>query len=143
MCYGYEVPSLTRSSYRIASVFQVVLVTMTVRTGCLILANGSPHPIAFKERERAVTQPDSYLLGRAEAEEERLKRQIANLAPDSDAQFDRIGIKPGQRVVDLGCGPGVSCICLASASAPRAQFLALNGALILWSWRAASSPAKR
>lgn len=53
-----------------------------------------------------MTQPDNYLLGRAEAEEERLKRQIANLAPDSDAQFDKIGIKPGQRVVDLGCGPG-------------------------------------
>lgn len=53
-----------------------------------------------------MTQPDDYLLGRAEAEEVRLKRQIANLAPDSDAQFDKIGIKPGERVVDLGCGPG-------------------------------------
>ena len=53
-----------------------------------------------------MTPPDHYLLGRAEAEEARLKRQIADLAPDSDAQFDKIGIKPGERVVDLGCGPG-------------------------------------
>ena len=53
-----------------------------------------------------MTQPDNYLLGRAEAEEARLKRQIANLAPDSDAQFDKIGIRPGEHVVDLGCGPG-------------------------------------
>ena len=53
-----------------------------------------------------MTHPDKYLLGRGEAEEARLKRQIANLAPDSDAQFDKIGIKPGERVVDLGCGPG-------------------------------------
>jgi tRNA A58 N-methylase Trm61 len=53
-----------------------------------------------------VTQPDNYLLGRAEAEEARLKRQIANLAPDSDAQFDKIGIRPGEHVVDLGCGRG-------------------------------------
>lgn len=53
-----------------------------------------------------MTSPDIYLLGRAEAEEMRLKRQIANLAPDSDAQFDAIGIKPGERVLDLGCGPG-------------------------------------
>ena len=90
-----------------------------------------------------MTQPDNYLLGRAEAEEARLKRQIADLAPDSDAQFDKIGIRPGEHVVDLGCGPGVSCTCLASASALRAQFLALNGALILSSWRAASSPATR
>jgi len=50
--------------------------------------------------------PDVYLLGRAEAEATRLKRQIANLAPDSDAQFDRIGIRPGERVLDIGCGPG-------------------------------------
>lgn len=49
---------------------------------------------------------DKYLLGRGPAEEARLKRQIANLAPDSDAQFERIGIKPGERVIDLGCGPG-------------------------------------
>lgn len=53
-----------------------------------------------------MTTPDVYLLGRAEAEATRLKRQIANLAPDSDAQFDAIGIKPGERVIDLGCGPG-------------------------------------
>jgi SAM-dependent methyltransferase len=53
-----------------------------------------------------VTEPDKYLLGRGKAEEIRLKRQIANLAPDSDAQFDRIGIRPGERIVDIGCGPG-------------------------------------
>ena len=53
-----------------------------------------------------MTQPDHYLLGRAEGEEARLKRQIADLAPDSDAQFEKIGIKPGERVIDLGCGPG-------------------------------------
>jgi hypothetical protein len=39
-----------------------------------------------------VTQPDKYLLGRGEAEKARLKRQIADLAPDSDAQFEKIGI---------------------------------------------------
>jgi hypothetical protein len=90
-----------------------------------------------------VTQPDNYLLGRAEAEEARLKRQIANLAPDSDARFDKRGIRPGEHVVDLGCGRGVSCTCSPGASAIRAQFLALNGASILSRWRAASSPATR
>lgn len=53
-----------------------------------------------------MSQPDHYLLGRAEGEETRLKRQIANLAPDSDAQFEKIGIRPGEHVLDLGCGPG-------------------------------------
>ena len=62
-------------------------------------------PLLVKEK-RAVTEPDNYLLGRSEAEEGRLKLQIANLAPDSDAQLEKIGIKPGERIVDLGCGPG-------------------------------------
>ena len=53
-----------------------------------------------------MTQPDIHLLGRGPAEEERLKRQIADLAPVSDAQLVKIGIRPGERVVDLGCGPG-------------------------------------
>ena len=53
-----------------------------------------------------MSEPGIYLLGRGEAEEERLRRQIANLALDSDAQLDRIGIKQGERVLDLGCGPG-------------------------------------
>jgi hypothetical protein len=36
-------------------------------------------------------QPDHYLPDRSEAEEARLKRQIADLAPDSETQFDSIG----------------------------------------------------
>jgi SAM-dependent methyltransferase len=53
-----------------------------------------------------LTQADNYLLGRAENEVVRLKRQIETLAPDSRTQLDRIGIEPGERVVDIGCGPG-------------------------------------
>ena len=53
-----------------------------------------------------MTQPDIYLLGRGKSEELRLKRQIADLAPLSDAQLVEVGIKAGERVIDLGCGPG-------------------------------------
>ena len=53
-----------------------------------------------------MAQPDHYLLGRDKAEEARLMRQMADLAPDSDAQFEKIGIRAGEHVVDLGCGPG-------------------------------------
>lgn len=73
-----------------------------------------------------MTQPDHYLLGRAEAEEARLKRQIANLAPDSDAQLERIGIKPGERVVDMGCGPGGVLHLLGKRVGPAGSVLGIE-----------------
>jgi len=73
-----------------------------------------------------VTQPDHYLLGRAEAEEVRLKRQIANLAPDSDAQFEKIGIRPGERVLDLGCGPGGVLHLLGKRVGPNGSVLGIE-----------------
>ena len=73
-----------------------------------------------------MTQPDHYLLGRGEAEEARLKRQIADLAPDSDAQLEKIGIKPGERVVDLGCGPGGVLHLLAKRVGPTGAVLGIE-----------------
>ncbi len=73
-----------------------------------------------------MTQPDAYLLGRAEGEEARLKRQIADLAPDSDAQFEKIGIRPGERVIDLGCGPGGVLHLLGKRVGPRGSVLGLE-----------------
>jgi tRNA A58 N-methylase Trm61 len=73
-----------------------------------------------------VTQSDHYLLGRGEGEEARLKRQIADLAPDSDAQLDKIGIKPGERVVDLGCGPGGVLHLLGKRVGPTGSVLGIE-----------------
>ena len=73
-----------------------------------------------------MTQPDVYLLGRAEAEEMRLKRQIANLAPDSDAQFEKIGIRQGERVVDIGCGPGGVLHLLGKRVGPAGSVLGIE-----------------
>ncbi len=73
-----------------------------------------------------MTQPDHYLLGRGEAEEARLKRQIADLAPDSDAQIERIGIKPGERVLDIGCGPGGVLHLLGKRVGPTGSVLGIE-----------------
>lgn len=71
-------------------------------------------------------EPDLYLLGRSTAEETRLQRQIADLAPASDAQFDRIGIKPGERIVDIGCGPGGALHLLGKRVGPSGSVLGIE-----------------
>lgn len=52
-----------------------------------------------------------YSLGSSEGESARLQRQADELAPDSRALLDRIGLRPGQSAIDLGCGPRASWIC--------------------------------
>ncbi|MGC1347649.1 MAG: methyltransferase domain-containing protein [Methyloceanibacter sp.] len=71
-------------------------------------------------------EPDSYLLGRSLPEEERLKRQIADLAPDSDAQLEKIGIKSGEKIVDIGCGPGGVLHLLAKRVGPTGAILGID-----------------
>jgi len=73
-----------------------------------------------------MAQPDHYLLGRGEAEEARLRRQIADLAPDSDAQFERIGVKAGERILDIGCGPGGVLGLLAKRVGPSGSVLGID-----------------
>jgi SAM-dependent methyltransferase len=71
-------------------------------------------------------EPDIYLLGRSGGEAERLKRQIADLAPDSDAQLEKIGINLGERVVDIGCGPGGVLHLLAKRVGPTGSVLGID-----------------
>ncbi len=73
-----------------------------------------------------MTKPDSYLLGRDDAEMARLKRQITNLASESEAQLDRIKIKQGERVVDLGCGPGGALHLLAERVGATGSVLGID-----------------
>ena len=48
---------------------------------------------------------DQYFLGYRKAEQERLQRQALELAPESQWLFDQIGVRAGERVVEIGCGP--------------------------------------
>src|SRR4029078_6433002 len=82
---------------------------------------GNAGAMTFVDSRSSMAESDHYLLGRREAEEARLRRQVADLAPasdaqlsrqsadaapDSDAQLEKIGIKAGERILDLGCGNG-------------------------------------
>ncbi len=50
-------------------------------------------------------QSDQYVLGYRQAEQQRLLQQAQQLAHESSLLFDRIGVGPGTRVVEIGCGP--------------------------------------
>ena len=52
-----------------------------------------------------MTEPDPYLLGYAQAEQERLERQGHELARDSRSLLDQFGLAEGSHVVEIGCGP--------------------------------------
>lgn len=54
---------------------------------------------------QSAPQPDEYLLGHSANEEERLRRQPGELAPDSQRLLDQLNIRPGDRAIDIGCGP--------------------------------------
>jgi len=47
-----------------------------------------------------------YPIERRQGEIERLHIQSAAMAPDCALMLERIGVKPGWRCLDLGCGPG-------------------------------------
>jgi SAM-dependent methyltransferase len=54
-----------------------------------------------------VTKDPGYALSASsDHEHERLRRQAERLAPFTRRLLTRAGIKPGMRVLDVGCGPG-------------------------------------
>jgi ubiquinone/menaquinone biosynthesis C-methylase UbiE len=46
-----------------------------------------------------------YALGSSQVETDRLRQQADELAAESAALLDQVGLAPGQRAIDLGCGP--------------------------------------
>ena len=47
---------------------------------------------------------DAYLLSSGAAELERLRLQARVWEPEAEHLLDRIGVEPGWRCLDLGCG---------------------------------------
>ena len=52
-----------------------------------------------------MAQPDQYVLGYRQAEQERLQQQAQQLAHESSWLFDQIPVPRGACVVEIGCGP--------------------------------------
>ena len=71
--------------------------------------------------------PDAvYALGSSPAESARLQRQADELALDSRDLLDRVGLRPGHSVIDLGCGPRGILDMLAGRVAPAGRVVGLD-----------------
>jgi ubiquinone/menaquinone biosynthesis C-methylase UbiE len=67
-----------------------------------------------------------YALGSSLEESARLQRQAEELAADSAALLDRVSLRPGQAVIDLGCGPRGILDLLTGRVAPAGQVVGLD-----------------
>ena len=74
-----------------------------------------------------------YALGSDPAEAARLRRQSDELGSHSVALLDRVGVRPGQRAIDLGCGPRgiVELLCDRVGSDGRVVGLDRDPALVV------------
>jgi SAM-dependent methyltransferase len=69
---------------------------------------------------------DHYLMGHSVAENERLRQQGEQLAADSSWLLDQIGIQPGWRAIDVGCGPRGILDLLAERVGPQGRVVGLE-----------------
>src|SRR5438876_8409469 len=53
-----------------------------------------------------MTQIQGYILGQSESAARRLEIQDAHFAEVSERLLDDLALRPNERVVELGCGPG-------------------------------------
>jgi SAM-dependent methyltransferase len=67
-----------------------------------------------------------YPLGSSRGESARLQRQAEELAADSAALLDRVGLRPGQSAIDLGCGPRGILDLLAERVSPAGRVVGLD-----------------
>ncbi len=67
-----------------------------------------------------------YALGSSHGESARLQRQADELADDSAALLDRVGLRPGHSAIDLGCGPRGIIELLAARVSPGGRVAGLD-----------------
>lgn len=80
-----------------------------------------PSPAAAVDDPNAV-----YALGSSSAESARLQRQAEELAPESAVLLDRVGLRPGDSAIDLGCGPRGVIDLLAERVEPGGRVVGLD-----------------
>jgi ubiquinone/menaquinone biosynthesis C-methylase UbiE len=75
----------------------------------------------------AAVDPNAvYALGRSSGESDRLSRQADELRPESEALVERTGLGPGDRAIDVGCGPRGILDLLAERVSPGGSVVGLD-----------------
>ena len=85
------------------------------------MAESGPLPAGPGPKATAI-----YALGSSHGESARLQRQAAELAGDSAALLDRVGLRPGHSAIDLGCGPRGIIELLAARVSPGGRVAGLD-----------------
>jgi ubiquinone/menaquinone biosynthesis C-methylase UbiE len=73
-----------------------------------------------------VASTGHYPIDRRDGEVERLRMQAAAIEFDAGVMLDRIGVAPGWRCLDLGCGPGGIVELLSLRAGPAGRVVALD-----------------
>lgn len=73
-----------------------------------------------------MTESAIYLLGRSAQEEDRLRKQVQDLAGEAKSLLDRLQIRPGARAIELGCGPQGVLELLAERVGPSGTVVGLD-----------------
>lgn len=77
------------------------------------------------KREDGTTR---YVLGHSDEELTRLERQAAIFGSATEAILGMAGLRPGMRVLDVGCGVGDVSLAAASLVGPRGQVVGIDRA---------------
>jgi ubiquinone/menaquinone biosynthesis C-methylase UbiE len=80
----------------------------------------------LEKSEHEGEEPDQYFLGQGSAEHQRLRQQAQELEGESSWLFDQIGISPGSRVVEIGCGPQGCLELLATRVGPQGSVVGVE-----------------
>lgn len=73
-----------------------------------------------------MSDPVEYVLGTHDAEFQRLRFQHRLWADAAHAAWKRAGLRPGDRVLDVGCGPGFASLDLAEFVGPAGAVLGVD-----------------
>jgi len=93
--------------------------------------------------DAAGTSQSSYALGHSAHELERLTRQAEVFAPFTRQLLDEAGIRPGMRILDVGCGAGDVTFLAADLVGPSGEVVGTDHATAAVEWARARSQQRQ